>query len=120
MIGAGQVIAHRHRRVVPDEHRRGTRHFPHRVAGVRLELGQNFSEYPRVLLIEGADGGGAAVRLFNGNAVPGVARGLVQYPQRAPIDIAFPPTPTSTLRLVQIGASQWAWSIQELTIWERP
>ena len=92
---------------------------PRNVAALRLEMtDQAMARYPRHLRIEstGADGVRA---LFDGPALPTLARGILTEPVRAPIEVAFPANSTRSLLIRQTGHSpSWSWAIGELTIFE--
>jgi hypothetical protein len=92
---------------------------PRRIVRVEMDLGANFSDYPRRLVIDAINPGGSIVQLFDGDTIPLLARGLVRNPRVAPLEIALPPTLVSQLRIRQTGQSPaWNWSIHELTFWE--
>ena len=50
----------------------------------------------------------------------GLVHGRVRHVGSTPIAIVLPENDTTTLRIRQTGqTSDWAWSIDELSIWER-
>ena len=76
--------------------------------------------YPRGLVIESSDNGETFRSLYEGDVVTQLVQGRVQHVGRTPIKIILPENDTTTLRIRQTGqTSDWAWSIHELSVWER-
>lgn len=93
---------------------------PRPIVRIELDLGGDFSDYPRHLTVDGWAAQQTPVRLFDGTLVAAVAQGLLRQPSVVPVEIVVGGIPISTLRLEATARSTWAWSIHELTLWERP
>jgi hypothetical protein len=91
------------------------------VARVRLEMDRRSqADYPRGLIIEGSDDGGAWHTLFEGGILPRLGVSIAREPRTPGIDIVLPPNTTRTLRLRTIGETRvWYWSVHELRVWTR-
>ncbi|MEQ1907964.1 MAG: PA14 domain-containing protein [Vicinamibacterales bacterium] len=92
---------------------------PRNLAALRLEMtDQALVRYPRHLRIESTGAGGVRT-LFDGPALPVLARGILTEPVRAPIELAFSANNTRSLLIRQTGQSpSWNWAIGELRIFE--
>lgn len=92
---------------------------------VRFDMADGgLDDYPRSLTIESSDPNGPFSVLYQGDVVTQLTQGLVhgriRHVGSTPIEIVLPENDTTTLRIRQTGqASDWAWSIDELSIWER-
>jgi hypothetical protein len=91
---------------------------------VRFDMADGgLDDYPRSLVIESAGTDGPFRVLYQGDVVTQLAQGLVHGRVRhvgsTPIAIVLPENDTTTLRIRQTAQSEWAWSIDELSIWER-
>ncbi len=76
--------------------------------------------YPRGLVIESSDNGEAFRSLYEGDVVTQLVQGRVQHVGKTPIEVILPENDTTILRIRQTGqTSDWAWSIHELSIWQR-
>ena len=96
--------------------------FPHEVdlARVRLETSpRSVTDYPRRLVIDSADTGGAARTLFEGGVADRLIASLATDELRAPVVIDLPRNRTATLRIGQAGRGTTWWAIHELRLWER-
>jgi hypothetical protein len=94
---------------------------PRDVALVRIFTSdRSLGDYPRELVIEGANGTGGGDVLYRGTIVQRLVRGLVVNPLHGPIDIALPPNHVTRLRLRQTGNTRvWFWAVDELMFFER-
>ena len=93
------------------------------VTGVRIRLaGGTWGDYPRRLRIEGSAGGEAFdLHLHEDVVLPALIASFPRGDRNPAVDIVFPPARVTALRLRQLGSSEpWRWSINELTVWERP
>jgi len=96
--------------------------FPREVdlARVRFETApRSVTDYPRRLVIDSADKGGAARTLFEGGVTDRLIASLAIDELHAPVTIDLPSNRTATLRIGQAGRGTTWWAIHELRLWER-
>ncbi len=92
---------------------------PYSVARVRFEMSaQVVTDHPRRLRIESSIDGEHFETVYEDDVLSQVLVGLTRRVNPLAIDIDLPPTPTTVLRLRQLGETLWYWSIDELTVWE--
>jgi hypothetical protein len=93
---------------------------PRDITRVRLLTSlRSVGDYPRGLIVEGADNGASFRELARGSVVTALARGLVRDPEHGPIDVWLPPNHTTRLRIRQTGHTpRWFWSVDELQVRE--
>ncbi len=93
---------------------------PRDVSRVRIEMSPRaLVDYPRRLVVESVDAGGRSRVLFNGTVLQRLIESITIDDRRPPIDIDLATNTTSVLRLRQTGETRWAWSVHELSLWER-
>jgi len=95
---------------------------PADIGRIRFETSpRGLVDYPRHLVVESIENGGAPRLLFDGSILTPLITSLVVDEGRAPVDVALPPNRTTTLRLRQTGEThRWFWSVHELSLWSRP
>ena len=86
-----------------------------------LELNRRiFSDYPRGLVVAGAEDGVSFAPLLEGAVADRLALGIVRDGTHPAIDLRLPPNATRVLRLTATGRTRRLhWSVAELRVWER-
>jgi hypothetical protein len=94
---------------------------PRDVRRVRLSTSaRSLGDFPRDLLIEGADAIGEFTPLYRGSVVVPLGPALVRDPRHGPVDMWLSPNRITRLRIRQLGVTRtWMWAIDELSVWER-
>ncbi len=88
------------------------------LGGIRFDLAESLSDYPRRLVIESAIGGDDYEPVYEGTVIAPLMRGLLRG--STSMEISLPPNRTKALRIRQTGHTRiWFWSIHEMTLWER-
>jgi hypothetical protein len=94
---------------------------PYDLARVSLRLNRwSLGDYPRELSVEVTTGAAAIKEVYRGDVLRLLGLGLFRTGSYPSIDIDIPPTPTTAVRLRQLGRTRlWFWSIDEIELWER-
>ncbi len=93
---------------------------PRDVRRVRLSTSaRSLGDFPRDLLIEGADATGEFPPPYRGSVVVPLGLALVRDPRHGPVDLWLPPNRITRLRIRQLGVTRtWMWAIDDLSVWE--
>jgi len=92
---------------------------PANIALIRLDNSRrSLPDYPRHVVIESVDAGGAIHTMFDGAIVDRLIEALAVDERRAPVTIDLPPNRSQRLRIRQTEAASDWWSIHELELFE--
>jgi F5/8 type C domain len=93
---------------------------PRDVSRIELQTAsRSFGDYPRELVVESVDDGGARSVLYQGSMLVPFGRALAQGGPHPALVIGLPSNHTRTLTIRQTGRTRrWFWAIHELAVYE--